>query len=102
MRIGVTELHRFWEAKREKFEKARNEGIVLIYVSKSRVSVVSPYSQKFVVAAREMSGRWRSRTKQWTFPISGIRLIVEACTDIYGRDKIRIIKQMNKREETNG
>lgn len=97
MRKTVNDLDAYWDNLRTKFETIRTNGIALIYVKRERVCVVSPYNERFTKRARELSGRWRYRTKQWTFSINALRLVVDICVEVYGNDHIRIVKNMKDR-----
>lgn len=58
----------------------------------SRVQVTAPYNEEFNRGARSLSGKWRHRTKVWTFPSVAYKSVVDLCRTIYGGN-VRLLQE---------
>ena len=66
-----------------------NPGItdeVLVEAEKSKIYVTSPYNQDFINRARELSGKWDSRRRQWVFDIRNLDRVEKLLVATYGTD----------------
>lgn len=50
----------------------------------TRVQVKVPYNKDFIVAAHHMKGRWRGRSKVWSFPDNCLGDLQQALREVYG------------------
>lgn len=83
-----------WDRKRAKKAKVVDAGAVLVQYEPTarggRIHVSCEYSHEFVKRAKELSGKWRARTKVWSFDACSSRLVVELCQSIYGKGNVRL------------
>lgn len=92
MRYGDTNLAKIWRDRKESYESARSTGIVLVYVySNKRIRVVAPYDKDWLNKAHELGGRWRKRTKSWTFGTLVIKPVLNALIYIYGGSRVKVV-----------
>lgn len=56
--------------KHEEREKASVGGHVILTVAGSRLQVSAPYNEEWIREAKRLSGRYRYRSKRWSFPLT--------------------------------
>ena len=92
---GFSEYKQQWADVAKRRAEALEAGHVLIECVRAgkgiRLHLVAPFSDQLVIRAREISGRWRPKTKAWTFPIRSARLVYGIAMDLYGKDRIQCI-----------
>lgn len=73
-----------WNRKRAAAQQMREDGLVHVTQVESRLHVVVPYKEEFTHRAKELGGRWRTRSQVWSFPVAARRLLMELLREIYG------------------
>lgn len=81
-------LKRYWSRRNDYATRAREQGIVLIRYVSSRMHVVAPYTDEFVIQAHRLGGRWRKRSGVWSFPEPVHKLVIYHLKRIYGEGNI--------------
>lgn len=79
-----------WAKRNAISEASTAAGEVTITSRRKRCQVHAPLNPEFVDGANALGGRWRPKTKVWTFSIRSIHLVVELCVRVYGRDAIKV------------
>lgn len=59
-----------WDQVKADNKAAEHAGLVMAARRGNRIQVVAPYKPGFPKAAREIAGRWRFRSRCWSFPAS--------------------------------
>lgn len=73
--------------------KGGRKGIVIKFRAVGRrFQVESPYNQEFILAAHQMEGRWRRRSRVWSFPRASYLKVTLAVCRIYGVESQDIIR----------
>jgi hypothetical protein len=79
---------RYWESRRSYLAQQVRKGRCIIQYKSTpkggKLHVACPYHARFNDRAKELSGRWRDRSKVWVFNVSAIRLVVALCHEVYG------------------
>lgn len=78
-----------WDRRRTYLANAKEKGLVLFKVQGERLQVSAPHNPEFVTGARELDGRWRHRTQQWSFPLVSKRLVKELAERVYGAHNLK-------------
>lgn len=107
-----TQLQKYWDKKREKADTIRQSGKCIIRIHKvyptrkvtgtegtmkvvkvrTRLHVTCPYNEDFNAGARQLLGKWRSRSGGvWTFDNRSFDLVVALCNKIYGKAQVTIL-----------
>jgi len=63
-----TPLRAFWDNKRDRQDRIRQQEQVVIQPVGRRLQVISPYEPEFAREAKQMGGKWRRRSQVWSFP----------------------------------
>lgn len=69
----------YWDRKREETAAIRKRGLVYIRLLGNHIHVICPYDAGFNREARVLCGRWRERSKVWTFPREIKPLVIALC-----------------------
>lgn len=90
-----------WRGKHAETAKLREEGGVIISPSGlTRISVIGPYNQEFVMGARALSGRWRKRGGFWSFKVEAFPYVQALAIKVFGKELVTVkaIKTVKGRE----
>ena len=79
------DLSDYWTQKRRERTAAAQSGAVTVRYTRSRIQVLCPFHPGFSAGARAIGGRWRYRSKIWSFPAANWEGLRQLLTDCYGR-----------------
>ena len=65
-----TPLRKHWRTIKADNKAIADAGQVVASLLRGRLQLVAPFSEGFPGEARELGGRWRSRSQFWSFPAS--------------------------------
>lgn len=82
------ELRQYWKDRRAKDASEVAAGRVLIRSQNSRLQISAPYNSEFNRRGRELGGKWRQRTRVWSFPWDSHRLVLQLVCTIYGESAL--------------
>ncbi len=57
----------------------------------TRIHVACPPREAFKVGAKELDAKWKYRSRVWSFPGVSLRLVIDLCERVYGKDAIRLV-----------
>lgn len=80
----------YWDQKRADHARITQSGKVKIWQDGRRLHVIAPENPDFVKGARELAGRFRWRTKTWSFDLQSRRLVLALVETIYGKGSLII------------
>lgn len=84
-----------WDDKRKRAADLRRDGRALICVNQSRVQVICPYSDEFVVEAHKLGGRWRHRSQIWSFPLNSRWRVAQILVRLWGESNVEGVCQVS-------
>lgn len=90
-----------WERKQEARDLARELGHVLITRAQSRIQVISPYNDQFVLGAHALGGRWKERSRCWSFPAHTSAQIAELANLIWHVYGLEHVPEWMRKEAAN-
>lgn len=80
----MSEWGTYWREKRAAKAALTEQGKVLASMYQTRLHITSPFHPAFARGARELGGRWRPRSRVWTFAYDSRRLALELVVTCYG------------------
>ncbi len=66
-------------------------GHVTIQVVQGRLQVSAPYNDQFVAGAKQLSGKWKYRSRVWSFPVESQPLLLKLIEDCYHKKPVTIM-----------
>lgn len=78
-----------WQRRREANVLLWDKGVVYVYRVQNHVHVCCPPSDAWVNRARELGGKWLSRSSRWTFPLYRKPAILTAACEVFGAAQVR-------------
>lgn len=84
--LGREALRQYWDERRAHTQAQTKAGRVVIRSEGHRLQVAAPFSKGFNIAAKDLGGRWRYRTKVWSFPWSNRRSVLQLVRDTFGAE----------------
>ena len=88
MPIQSSEYKIYWKERRKVQEAITSAGCAIVEWRQGRVHVSAPYRTEFIQAAHRLNGRWRPRSRVWSFPPEAHKEVLAVCKEIYGRHKV--------------
>lgn len=79
---------KYWAKRNTYATRAKEQGVVLVRYVGSRMQVTAPYSEAFILEAHRLGGRWRTRSKVWSFPEPVHKLVILHIKRIFGEGMI--------------
>ncbi len=80
-----------WAEVRKEQDTIRDAGRVLIAPGGgARLHVVAPKHDSFIQGAIELNGRWRARSKVWSFSGRSKRLVIELANRVFGPENVKV------------
>lgn len=79
-----------WTQQRERLRAFTEQGRVFVFWCNGRLHVAAPPTYEFERTAKEMAGRWRPKTRVWSFAANQKPAILRALWAFYGRSQVRM------------
>lgn len=97
--INKMGFKKYWAAKKANYQAVIDAGLCHIrYMHTGRIHVIAPSGQYFTEQAYKIGGRYRKRTRIWTFPTYKSAHVVELCDRVFP-GKVKIIPYRHKKHE---
>lgn len=84
----------YWNRRRE---QADTDKVIVLWHplgtgKSSRFHVIAPYSIELVAGARALNGRWRARSKVWSFDKSQFDDVMALLCKVYSQSNVEVRK----------
>lgn len=81
----------YWRKRKGYLERARSEGrCIVTFGHQRRFQVSCPENAEFIAGAKSLKGRFRPRTKTWTFYSWQSSPVITLCNKVFGHERVAV------------